>query len=105
MTDTDFEELKRVCRIRGVPEPTEKPAPMKAFLFCGDGGSEDRATMNLMAQEIVARMTPKERGAAREPIVPGRGFEIPEGFLVDGKVDPALFEGVAVYTQERAVSR
>jgi len=91
MTDEAFEDLKRVCRIRGVPEPTEKPEPMKVFLFRGDFGPEDKATMRMMAQEVVASMTPEERAAARksETLEPGNGFTIPERFRVD--------DGSAVY--------
>lgn len=64
MTDGEFEELKRVCRIRGVAETTKKPAPMKVFL---------------VSAEAVQRYLDKEGIKSGPPY--GEGLPCPEGFM------------------------
>jgi len=76
MIDEVFEELKRVCRIRGVPEPTEKPAPLKCFL--------------VSAETVQAFLTDREIEQGR-----GAGFTVPDDFLRDGKVIPELLIGAS----------
>lgn len=75
MTDAEFEELKRVCRIRGVAEPTEKPAALRWF--------------TVSAEEVQKFV--EERGLGGPPY--GEGFEVPAGMLKDGKVDTDKLTG------------